>query len=74
MDNAGMRFTKFLHYLLTRGLGFLGLHWRPMLYYFFTYDIKNCCLFSVTAISLDILCRLMTFSEHHSVYFPVVQK
>ena len=31
MDSAGNLVNlRFRHYLLTLGLGFLGLHWRPM--------------------------------------------
>ena len=48
------RFTEFRHYPLTRGLGFLGLHRRPMFDYcliiFLSYDIKNCYLLSVISV------------------------
>ena len=35
---------SFRHYPLIRGLGFLGLHRRPMFDFFPNYDIKICYL------------------------------
>ena len=39
---------------------------------FLTYDIKN-VLFIISFI-FDILCPIMTFSEHHSMFFVVLHK
>ena len=39
---------------------------------FLTYDIKNCYLLSVISFIFDILRRITTFSERHSLFFAVV--
>ena len=44
--------------------------------YFLTYmyDIKNYYLLFIISFIFDILRRITTFSERHSVFFVVVQK
>ena len=43
------------------------------MFIFLTYDIKNYYLSSVISFIFDILHRIMTFSERHSVFFMMVQ-
>ena len=52
------RLPRFRYFPLTRGLGFLGLHPRPMFDYFFSYGIKNYYLSFVISFIFDILRRI----------------
>ena len=42
--------------------------------YCLTYDIQNYYLAFVISVIFDILRRITTFSERHSLFFMVVQK
>ena len=49
----------------------ISLHRRPMFDYVFTYDIKDNYLSFVISFIFDILSRITTFSDGHSVLFFV---
>ena len=56
---------------MTRGLGFLGLHCRPM-FIFLTYDIKNYYLSFVNSFIFDILHHITAFFNIIRCFFVVV--
>ena len=59
--------TSFPALSVYRGLGFHGLHRRPMFDYF-CYDFKICYLSFVISIIFDILLHITIFSKRHSVF------
>ena len=68
------RFAEFPALSVDPRVGFLVCIGDRCLIIFFTYDIKNYYLSFVSSFIFDILRRITTFSERHSVYFVEVQK
>ena len=66
------RFFEFPALPLTRGLGFLGLHRRPMFDYFsYLWHSKLLFIIRLFCFIFDILRRITTFSERQSTFFVV---
>ena len=56
---------------LTRGLGFLGLHWRPMIDYFSYLLLEKNLSFKKSIYSQ---CGMMANFENHSEFFITTHK